>query len=80
VWQREEARKKKGFPPRVVFLPDWDMRDEQRYDEAQAGHQKKAAKKRRKKVPKSEPKRKQRPGDFASRPERNAPPEAEAQS
>jgi hypothetical protein len=49
VRQREEARKKKGLPPRVVFLPDWDMRDEKRYDEA--------TKKRRKKAPKSKPKR-----------------------
>ena len=31
--EREEARRKKGLPPRVVLLPDWDKDDEQRYDE-----------------------------------------------
>jgi hypothetical protein len=42
-------RKKKGLPPRVTLLPDWDMGDEQRYDEDQASRRKLAAKKRRKK-------------------------------
>src|SRR5215470_16766913 len=32
----EERRKRKGLPPRVLILPDWDMSDEDRYDEAQA--------------------------------------------
>jgi hypothetical protein len=35
IKQREEARRKKGLPPRVVLLPDWDKDDEQRYDEEQ---------------------------------------------
>lgn len=80
VRQREEARKKKGLPPRVVFLPDWDMRDEQRYDETQIERRKKAAEKRRKKVLKPKPKRSQRPGDSTSGAEANAPRGTEAQS
>lgn len=46
IREREEARKKKGLPPRVVLLPDWDKDDEQRYDEKQA--KKRAASRRRK--------------------------------
>jgi hypothetical protein len=62
VQRREEERKKKRLPPRVVFLPDWDIRDGQSYDKAQTERRKKAAKKRRKKIPKSKPKTHQRPG------------------
>jgi hypothetical protein len=80
VRQREEARKKKGLPPRVVFLPDWDMRDEQCYDETQTERRKKAAKKRHKKVVKPKPKRNQCPDDFTSRAETNAPRGKGAQS
>jgi hypothetical protein len=80
VRQREEARKKKGLPPRVVFLPDWVMRDEQRYDETQAERRKRSAKKRRKKPLKPKPKRNQRPGDFTSETETNASRGTEAQS
>jgi hypothetical protein len=54
IKQREEARRKKGLPPRVVLLPDWDKDDEQRYDEEQA--QKRAAIKRRKAAGKPKPK------------------------
>lgn len=72
VRQREEARRKKGLPPRVVFLPDWDMRDEQRYDEA--------AKKRRKKAPKSKPKRNQRVGSSTPEINTNSLQGTEAQS
>jgi hypothetical protein len=36
IKEREEARRNKGLPPRVVLLPDWDKDDEQRYDEDQA--------------------------------------------
>ena len=36
VKSSEERRKRKGLPPRVVILPDWDMSDEDRYDEDQA--------------------------------------------
>jgi hypothetical protein len=80
VQQREEARKKKGLPPRVVFLPDWDMRDEQRYDETQAERRKRSAKKRRKKPLKPKPRRNQRPGDFTSETATNASRDTEAQS
>jgi hypothetical protein len=48
IKEREEARRKKGLPPRVVLLPDWDKDDEQRYDEEQA--RKRAANKRRRVV------------------------------
>jgi hypothetical protein len=78
VRQQEEARKKKGLPLRVVFLPDSDMRHEQRYDETD--RRRKAAKKRRKKIPKPKPKRNQRPGDSTSGAEANAPRGLEAQS
>lgn len=33
VRSSEERRKRKGLPPRVVILPDWDMSDEDRFDE-----------------------------------------------
>lgn len=51
IKEREEVRGKKGLPPRVVLLPDWDQDDEQRYDEEHAEKQaaarrKKAARKR----------------------------------
>jgi hypothetical protein len=49
IRRREETRKKKGLPPRVTLLENWDMGDERRYDEDQAAHRKHAAKKRRKK-------------------------------
>jgi hypothetical protein len=32
----EERRKRKRLAPRVVILPDWDMSDEDRYDEKHA--------------------------------------------
>jgi hypothetical protein len=48
IKQREEARKKKGLPPRVVLLPDWDKDDEERYDEERAKKRKRRANKRRK--------------------------------
>ena len=32
----EERRKRKGLPPRVLILPNWDMSDEDRYDEVLA--------------------------------------------
>lgn len=44
----EERRKRKGLPPRVLILPDWDMSDEDHFDEGQARRRTKAgAKKRR---------------------------------
>jgi hypothetical protein len=49
VKSSEERRKRKRLPPRVVILPDWDMSDEDRFDEDQARRRIKAgAKKRRK--------------------------------
>ena len=39
----EERRKRKGLPPRVVILPDWDMSDEDRYDEERANRRAKTA-------------------------------------
>jgi hypothetical protein len=47
VKEREETRRKKGLPPRVVVLPGWDKDDEQRHDEQQA---KKRAANRRKRA------------------------------
>ena len=35
IKEREEVRRKKGLPPRVVLLPDWDKDDEQRRDRTQ---------------------------------------------
>jgi hypothetical protein len=44
----EERRKRKGLPPRVLILPDWDMSDEDRYDGDQARRRARpGAKKRR---------------------------------
>jgi len=53
IKEREEARRKKGLPPRVVLLPDWDKDDEQRYDEEQA--KKRAANRRRSAARKPKP-------------------------
>ena len=49
----EERRKRKGLPPRVVILPDWDMSDEDRFDEDQARRRTKAGAKKRRKQPQS---------------------------
>jgi hypothetical protein len=53
IKEREEARRKKGLPPRVVLLPGWDEDDEQRYDEEQAKGR--AANRRRKPARKPKP-------------------------
>lgn len=53
---REEERKAKGLPPRVVILPDWDYNDEKRFEEEQAEQKKLAANRRRKKSKKRAPK------------------------
>ena len=42
----EERRKRKGLPSRVVILPDWDMSDEDRYDEERTAKRKKSAARR----------------------------------
>jgi hypothetical protein len=46
VRSSEERRKRKGLPPRVVVLPDWDMSDEDRFDERRARRRKGLASKR----------------------------------
>ena len=46
VRDSEERRKRKGLPPRIVILPNWDMSDEDRYDEEQSPGKINAAKKR----------------------------------
>jgi hypothetical protein len=57
VKEREEVRRKKGLPPRVVLLPGWDKDDEQRYDEERDTTRKRAANKHertaRKRIPDS---------------------------
>jgi hypothetical protein len=42
----EERRKRKGLPPRVVILPDWDMSDEDHFDETRARQRKSLVPKR----------------------------------
>jgi len=49
----EERRKRKGLPPRVLILPDWDMSDEDRYDEAQARRRTSPGAKKRRARPQS---------------------------
>jgi hypothetical protein len=51
VKSSEGRRKRKGLPPRVVILPDWDMSDEDRFDEVQARRRTKAGAKKRRKQP-----------------------------
>jgi hypothetical protein len=53
VKSSEERRKRKGLPPRVVILPNWDMSDEDRCDEEQARRRTKAATKKRRTEPQS---------------------------
>ena len=47
VKSSEERRKRKGLPPRLVILPDWDMSDEDRYDETHAKRKAKTTLKKR---------------------------------
>jgi hypothetical protein len=46
IRNREEARKAKGLPPRVVILPDWDFGDEKRYEEQQIKRRNRASTRR----------------------------------
>lgn len=46
VRDSELRRKRKGLPPRVVILPDWDWSDEDHYDEKQSQQRKKSVLKR----------------------------------
>ncbi len=43
----EGRRKRKGLPPRVFTLPDWDMSDEDRYDDEQSGRKARTRAKKR---------------------------------
>jgi hypothetical protein len=47
VRDSEQRRKRKGLPPRVIILPDWDMSDEDRYDEEHTPRRMRSAPKRR---------------------------------
>jgi hypothetical protein len=42
----EERRKKKGLPPRIVIIPNWEFNDEERYDEEQVAKKKRAGRKK----------------------------------
>lgn len=53
VKSSEERRKRKGLPPRVVILPDWDMSDEDRHDQDQARQRTRANAKKRRTQPQS---------------------------
>jgi len=53
VKSSEERRKRKGLPPRVVILPDWDMSDEDRYDDEQSRRKARTRAKKRQTQPKS---------------------------
>jgi hypothetical protein len=55
VKEREEIRRRKGLPPRVVLLPGWDKDDEERFDEEQAGKRKREANKHGRPVKKRVP-------------------------
>jgi hypothetical protein len=55
IKEREEARKKKGLPPRVVLLPDWDRDDEERYNQERAKKRKRTTERRKKTVRKHKP-------------------------
>jgi len=46
VRDSEQRRKRKGLPPRVVILPDWDWSDEDRYDEKHSQRTKRSVLKR----------------------------------
>jgi hypothetical protein len=50
IKESEERRRKKGLPPRLVLLPNWDMSDEDRYDEEEAKRRKRTARKRKNKM------------------------------
>jgi hypothetical protein len=46
VRDSEQRRKRKGLPPRVVILPDWDWSDEDRFDEKHSQRRKRSVLKR----------------------------------
>jgi hypothetical protein len=47
VRDSEQRRKRKGLPPRVVILPNWDMSDEDRHDQERSTRRKSAKARRR---------------------------------
>jgi hypothetical protein len=47
VRDSEERRKRKGLPPRVVILPNWDISDEDRHDQERSTRRKNAEASRR---------------------------------
>ena len=49
----EERRKRKGLPPRVLIVPDWDMSDEDRYDKERARRNTRTGAKKRRTKPQS---------------------------
>ncbi len=71
----EERRKGKGLPPRVVILPDWDISDEDCFDEKRAHKRKKAAAKRHRASRKSSKESRSRTQHSAPRtaPKKGAP-------
>lgn len=42
IVEREEARKEKGLPPRLMILPNWAPHDEEQYDEDRARKRKRS--------------------------------------
>ena len=46
IKESEERRKKKGLPPRIVILPNWEFNDEERYDEDLVAKKKRARRKK----------------------------------
>jgi hypothetical protein len=53
VRDSEQRRKRKRLPPRVVILPDWDMSDEDRYDEKRCAKRNRSESKRHRSVRKT---------------------------
>jgi hypothetical protein len=47
VRDAEQRRKRKGLPPRIAILPNWDMSDEDRLDEQRSARRKSNRSKRR---------------------------------
>jgi hypothetical protein len=72
IKQREEARKAKGLPPRVVIIPDWDFNDEKRHEEEQAEKRNRVANRLRKRTKQRAPKI----AKPAQPPTRNSQPDA----
>jgi hypothetical protein len=72
VRDSEQRRKRKRLPPRVVILPDWDMSDEDRYDEKRGAKRKRSASKRHRSTRKSskEPRSRTQPSITLETPEK----------